>query len=108
MPRGKHSKRTTVPEEEMISIEGELEELPFLPLSHQEQEQPSTTSATSAEFLRESTPTPTLTDEEMIPRSRHPSDNEEPLETRSVFNILKEMFGITQEGGENMHTQLMT
>ncbi len=107
MPRGKHSTRMTVAEEETISIEGELEELPSLPFSHRVQEQPSTTSATSAESLRELTPTPNLTYEEMIPRSRLPLANEEPLGTTSVLTLLKEMFGMTQEGAENMNNQIM-
>ena len=105
MPRGKHSPRTTVPEEEAIRIEDEPEDVSSLPTSQQAQGQPSATSATSAASLRESTPTPTLTDEEMIPRSRHPSADDEPLETKSVLNILKELFGISKEGAENMNNQ---
>ncbi len=98
MPRGKgkHSSRITVPEEEVIGIEDELEDVSSLPLSQFALGQPSATSATSAASLKESTPTPTLTDEEMIPRSRHPSADDEPLETKSVLKILKEMFGISQ------------
>ena len=53
MPRGKgkHSTRTTVPEEETISIEDEPEDVSSLPISQQAQGQPSATSATSAASL---------------------------------------------------------